>query len=162
MGVMLTHPGIRAIKADITVEDVERIRQFLMPNVPDKMDEVIQPLIPQPIHTIPPNDDYVAPATESILDELLEEFGDEIVNVTMVDEEAAEDPQSHFTEIQVDVREWCLVDTWLPPCDFGDGSTIKPSKYKVVEYKAVVAYYKPPSEEWVSMLHKISLLATLL
>ncbi|GJW93348.1 hypothetical protein Tco_0173020 [Tanacetum coccineum] len=73
----------------ITVEDVERIRQFLMPNIPDKMDDVIQPLIPQPIHTTPPNDDYVAPATKSNLDELLEEFGDEIVNVTMDDEEAA-------------------------------------------------------------------------
>ncbi|GJQ98278.1 hypothetical protein Tco_0009417 [Tanacetum coccineum] len=70
-----------------------------MPNVPDEMDRVIQPLIPQPIHTTPPND-YVAPATKSILDELLEEFKDEIMNVTMVDEEAAKDPQSHFTEIQ--------------------------------------------------------------
>ncbi|GJS83765.1 hypothetical protein Tco_0750306 [Tanacetum coccineum] len=69
---------------DITVEDVERIREFLTPKVPDEMDEVIQPLIPQPIHTTPPNDDYVARATKSILDELLE---DEIVNVTIVDEE---------------------------------------------------------------------------
>ncbi|GJS03766.1 hypothetical protein Tco_0320274 [Tanacetum coccineum] len=68
-----------------------------MPNVPDEMDEVIQPLIPQPIHTTPPNDDCVALATKSILDE----FDDEIVNVTMVDKEAAKDPQSHFTEIQV-------------------------------------------------------------
>ncbi|GJY11671.1 retrovirus-related pol polyprotein from transposon TNT 1-94 [Tanacetum coccineum] len=66
----------------------------------DDDDGVIQPLISQPIHTTPPNDDYVAPATKSILDELLEEFEDEIVNVTMVDEEAAKDPQSHFTEIQ--------------------------------------------------------------
>ncbi|GJZ82166.1 hypothetical protein Tco_0647160 [Tanacetum coccineum] len=56
---------------DITVEDVERIRQFLTPNVPDEMDKVIQPLIPQPIHTTPPNDDYVALATKLILDELL-------------------------------------------------------------------------------------------
>ncbi|GKD05397.1 hypothetical protein Tco_1180371, partial [Tanacetum coccineum] len=63
---------------DITVEDVKLIRQFLTPNVPDEMDKVIQPLISQPIHTTPPNDDYVAPATKSILDELLEEFGDEI------------------------------------------------------------------------------------
>ncbi|GJT03161.1 hypothetical protein Tco_0824330 [Tanacetum coccineum] len=102
---------------DITVEDVELVRQFLMPNVPDEMDEVIQPLIPQPIHTTPPNDDYFASATKLILDELLEEFGDEILNVTMVDEEAdfnptkdkeelerllAKDPQSHFTDIHVD------------------------------------------------------------
>ncbi|GKC28424.1 hypothetical protein Tco_1035718 [Tanacetum coccineum] len=69
---------------DITVEDVERIRKFF--NVPDEIDEIVQPLIPEPIHTTPPNDDYVAPATKSILDELLEEFRDEILNVTMVDE----------------------------------------------------------------------------
>ncbi|GJX98252.1 hypothetical protein Tco_0355271 [Tanacetum coccineum] len=67
------------------------------------------------IHTTPPNDDYVAPATKSILDELLEEFGDEILNVATIDEEAdptkdleelerllAMRPQSNFTEIQVD------------------------------------------------------------
>nr|GEU49882.1 zeatin O-xylosyltransferase-like [Tanacetum cinerariifolium] len=54
---------------DITVEDVERIRQLLMPNFPDEIDEVIQHLIPQPIHTTPPNDDYITPATKSILDE---------------------------------------------------------------------------------------------
>nr|GEW56603.1 hypothetical protein [Tanacetum cinerariifolium] len=86
---------------DITVKNIERIRQFLMPNIPDEMNEAIQPLIPQPIYTTPPNNDYVAPATKSILDELLEEFKDLIMNVTMVDEEAAKDPQSYFMEIQV-------------------------------------------------------------
>ncbi|GJY70292.1 hypothetical protein Tco_0473995, partial [Tanacetum coccineum] len=59
-------------------------------------------------------DDYVAPATKSILDKLLQEFKDEILNVTMVDDEAdfnptkdleelerllAKEPQSNFTEI---------------------------------------------------------------
>ncbi|GJR59952.1 hypothetical protein Tco_1502114 [Tanacetum coccineum] len=68
-----------------------------MPNVLDEMDEVIQTLIPQLIHTTPPNDDYVAPATKSILDE----FDNKIMNVTMVDEEGAKDPQSYFTEIHV-------------------------------------------------------------
>ncbi|GJV66932.1 hypothetical protein Tco_1482441 [Tanacetum coccineum] len=62
---------------DITVEDVEWIRKFF--NVPEEIDEIVQPLIPEPIHTIPPNGDYVALATKSILDELLEEFGDEIL-----------------------------------------------------------------------------------
>ncbi|GKC20562.1 hypothetical protein Tco_1022712 [Tanacetum coccineum] len=99
-----------------TVEDVERIRQFLTPNLPDVMDDVIQPSIPKTIHTTPPDGDYVAPATKSILDELLEEFSDEILNVTMVDKEANFIPtkdikelerlltnnhQSHFTKIQV-------------------------------------------------------------
>ncbi|GJR32473.1 hypothetical protein Tco_1108705 [Tanacetum coccineum] len=101
---------------DITVEDVERIRKFF--NVPNEIDEIVQPLILEPIHTIPPNDDYVAPATKSILDELLEEFGDKILNVTMVDDEAdfsptkdleelerllAKEPQSNFMKIQVDM-----------------------------------------------------------
>ncbi|GKD59112.1 hypothetical protein Tco_1296621 [Tanacetum coccineum] len=79
-------------------------------------DEIVQPLIPEPIHTTPPNDDYVALATKSILDELLEEFGDEILNVLTVDEEAdptkdleelerllAMRPQLNFIEIQVDM-----------------------------------------------------------
>nr|GEX75233.1 hypothetical protein [Tanacetum cinerariifolium] len=101
---------------DITVKDVKRIRQFLTPNVPDVMDDIIQPLIPKTIHTTPPDEDYVAPTTKSILDDLLEEFGDEILNVAMVNEGAecsptkdleelkrllTKDSQSHYTEIQV-------------------------------------------------------------
>ncbi|GJR80064.1 hypothetical protein Tco_0150849 [Tanacetum coccineum] len=62
--------------------------------------EVVQPLIPEPIHTTPPNDDYVAPATKLILDELLEEFGDEILNVTMVDEEADFNPTKDLEELE--------------------------------------------------------------
>ncbi|GJW46998.1 hypothetical protein Tco_0078644 [Tanacetum coccineum] len=57
----------------------------------------------------------VAPATKSILDELLDEFGNEILNVAMANDEAdfnptkdleelerllAEEPQSNFTKIQ--------------------------------------------------------------
>nr|GEU38422.1 hypothetical protein [Tanacetum cinerariifolium] len=85
---------------DITVEDVDLIRQFPTPNVPDEIDEVIQPLVPQAIHTTPPNDDYVAPATKLILDELLEEFGDEILNITMVDEEADFNPTKDIEELE--------------------------------------------------------------
>ncbi|GJW68420.1 hypothetical protein Tco_0122844 [Tanacetum coccineum] len=99
---------------DITVEEVEQIRKFF--NVLDETDKMVQPLIPEPIHTTPPNDDFVTPTTKSILDELLEEFGDEILNVTMVNDEAdfnptkdleelerllAKEPQSNFTEIQL-------------------------------------------------------------
>ncbi|GJR87391.1 hypothetical protein Tco_0211402 [Tanacetum coccineum] len=83
---------------DITAEDVERIRKFF--NVPDEIDEIVQPLIPEPIHTTPPNDDYVALATKSILDELLEEFGDEILNVTMVDDEPDFNPTKDLEELE--------------------------------------------------------------
>ncbi|GJU81891.1 hypothetical protein Tco_1284256 [Tanacetum coccineum] len=82
----------------ITVEDVERIRKFF--NVPADIDEIVKPLIPEPIHTTPPNDDYVAPATKSIFDELLEEFRDEILNVTMVNEEANFNPTKDLEELE--------------------------------------------------------------
>ncbi|GJU46764.1 hypothetical protein Tco_1204030 [Tanacetum coccineum] len=104
-----------SFEEDITVKDVERLRQLLTPTVhtlpelnhvvqpcvpllpsPDEVkvvmeeepnydvdsmsiqvfiinDDLIQPLIPQPIHTTPPDKDYVAPATKLILEELLEE-----------------------------------------------------------------------------------------
>ncbi|GJV52877.1 hypothetical protein Tco_1448618 [Tanacetum coccineum] len=100
---------------DITVEDVEQIGKFLTPNVLEIIEDVIQPLIPKTLYTTPPNEDYVPPATKSILDELLEEFRDKILNVTMVDEGAdfnpnkdikelekllANDPKQHYMEIQ--------------------------------------------------------------
>ncbi|GKA38225.1 hypothetical protein Tco_0730776 [Tanacetum coccineum] len=83
---------------DITVEEVERIRKFF--NVLDEIDKIVQPVILKPIHTTPPNDDYVAPATKSILDELLEEFGDEILNVAMIDEEADFNPTKDLEELE--------------------------------------------------------------
>ncbi|GJW04049.1 hypothetical protein Tco_1562905 [Tanacetum coccineum] len=76
----------------------KRIRKFF--NVPDKIEEIVQPLIPKPIHTTPPNDNYVAPATKSILDELLEEFRDKILNVTMVDGEADFNPTKDLEELE--------------------------------------------------------------
>ncbi|GJU90446.1 hypothetical protein Tco_1302869 [Tanacetum coccineum] len=146
---------------DITAEDVERIRQLFTPNVPDVMVDIIQPLIPKTIHTTPPDEDYVAPATKSILDDLLEEFKDEILNVAMVDEGAecshtkdleelerllTKDPQSHYMEIQVHLviinpepfihtqlmsPEWCLL--LFPP-------TLDPKATKW--FKRLVAYAK--------------------
>ncbi|GJS41987.1 hypothetical protein Tco_0567030 [Tanacetum coccineum] len=41
-----------------------------------------------------------APATKSILDELLEEFRDEILNVTMVDEDADFNPTKDLEELE--------------------------------------------------------------
>ncbi|GJY87692.1 hypothetical protein Tco_0502320 [Tanacetum coccineum] len=67
--------------------------------VPHVMDDVIQPSIPQTIHTTPPNKDYVASANKSISDELLEEFEDKILNVTMVDKEADFNPTKDIEEL---------------------------------------------------------------
>ncbi|GJZ71696.1 hypothetical protein Tco_0635547, partial [Tanacetum coccineum] len=85
---------------DIMIGDVERIRQFLTPYVPKVIEDVIQPLIPKTLHTTPPNEDYVAPATKSILDELLEEFEDEILNITMVDEGGDFNPNKDIEELE--------------------------------------------------------------
>ncbi|GJW61010.1 hypothetical protein Tco_0110345 [Tanacetum coccineum] len=122
--------SMAGIREDITVEDVERIKQFLTPSFPDEMDEVIQPLTPQPI--LPPNDDYVAPATKLILDELLEEFRDEILNVTMVDEEADFNLTRDIEELErllakhpyyyrMIQMEGCLVNYWLQERIFKSG-----------------------------------------
>ncbi|GJY71002.1 hypothetical protein Tco_0474705 [Tanacetum coccineum] len=131
---------------DITVEDVERVKQFLTPNVPDVMDNIIQPLIPKTIHTTPPDEDYVAPATKSILEYLFEEFRDEISNVTMVDEGAecsptkdleelerllAKDPQSHYTKIRVHsviIDPKPFIHTQLMSLLYGMFKTSKPCK----------------------------------
>ncbi|GKB41469.1 hypothetical protein Tco_0886411 [Tanacetum coccineum] len=105
---------------DITIEDVERLRQILthtihtLPNlepvvqpymplgpVRDKatviregeqdydiplQDGVMQPLTPQTVHITPPDDDYVTPATNPILDKHFNEFGNELFDMTGVDE----------------------------------------------------------------------------
>ncbi|GKD57156.1 hypothetical protein Tco_1290543, partial [Tanacetum coccineum] len=131
---------------NITVKDVERIRQFLTPNVLDVMDDIIQPLIPKTIHTTPPDEDYVAPTTKSILDDLFEEFRYEILNVTMVDEGVecshtkdleelerllAKDPQSHYTEIQVHsiiINPEPFIHTQLMSPLYGVFNTSKPCK----------------------------------
>ncbi|GJS64129.1 hypothetical protein Tco_0678693 [Tanacetum coccineum] len=64
------------------------------------MDNIIQPLVPKTLHTTPPDENYVAPATKSILDDLLEEFRDEILNVAMVDEGAECSPTKDLEELE--------------------------------------------------------------
>ncbi|GKC87795.1 hypothetical protein Tco_1148444 [Tanacetum coccineum] len=49
-------------------------------------DGVMQPLIPQTVHITPPDDDYVALATNLILHKQLNEFGKEFSDMTRVDE----------------------------------------------------------------------------
>nr|GEY09904.1 hypothetical protein [Tanacetum cinerariifolium] len=65
-------------------------------HVPDVMNDMIQPLILQTIHTTPPDKDYVAPDTKSIL----EEFKEEILNITMDDEEADFNPTRDIEELE--------------------------------------------------------------
>lgn len=76
---------------DITVEDDEKLEEILtttMFNEPNPILEA-QPLT-SPITA--PDDNYETPTTNPILDELLMEFGDELLDTTMIDEEAGCDP----------------------------------------------------------------------
>ncbi|GKB17519.1 hypothetical protein Tco_0851442 [Tanacetum coccineum] len=109
--------------------------------------DVIQPLIPTTLHTTPPNEDYVAPATKPILEKLLE---DKILNVAMVDEEVdptrdLEEPERllieypHFMEIHVH-----LVITKLEP--FIHTQPLSPL-YRIFEsYKSSTKLYKVDRE----------------
>ncbi|GJX99194.1 hypothetical protein Tco_0356213 [Tanacetum coccineum] len=101
---------------DITVEDVESLRKILTPSIhalpivqpymPLRLvcnkarvvreeeqdydiplqDHVMQPLTPQTVHITPPDDDYVASATNPILNKHLNEFGEEFADNTRVSE----------------------------------------------------------------------------
>ncbi|GJY31097.1 hypothetical protein Tco_0414592 [Tanacetum coccineum] len=55
-------------------------------------DHVIQPLTPQTVHITPSNDDYVASATNLILNKHLNEFGEEFSDNTRVSEKIDSNP----------------------------------------------------------------------
>nr|GEY51325.1 hypothetical protein [Tanacetum cinerariifolium] len=118
---------------DVTIKDVERLRQFLtttihtLPNrkpvvqpymslgpVHDKEksirekehdydiplhDGVMQPLAPQTVHIIPPDDDYVAPPTNPNLDKQLNKFRKEIYDITKVAKMANCNPINDVKEL---------------------------------------------------------------
>ncbi|GJR61997.1 hypothetical protein Tco_1504159 [Tanacetum coccineum] len=69
---------------NITVEDIERLREEEQDYDIPLHDGVMQPLIPQTVHITPPDDDYVAPATSPTLDMQLNEFGKEYYDITRV------------------------------------------------------------------------------
>ncbi|GKC27208.1 hypothetical protein Tco_1034502 [Tanacetum coccineum] len=107
---------------DITSKDVERLRQFLTPTIhtlPNLEPVVIvdQPYIPlgpvhdkdkiirekeqdydiplntpQTVHITPPDDDYVAPATNPMSNKQLNKFEEEFPNITKVSEKEYDNP----------------------------------------------------------------------
>ncbi|GKA16309.1 hypothetical protein Tco_0994768 [Tanacetum coccineum] len=102
LGQLKEQIGDMDVDWDITLKDIERLRQFLTPTIhtlpnlepvvqpymslgpihgKEKMvkgeetnyeiplhNVLMQPLTPQIVHIIPPDDDYVAPATNPILE----------------------------------------------------------------------------------------------
>ncbi|GJT93630.1 hypothetical protein Tco_1082475 [Tanacetum coccineum] len=55
-------------------------------------DSVMQPLTPQTVHITPPDDDYVAPATNSMSNKQLNKFEEEFSNITKVAEKEYANP----------------------------------------------------------------------
>ncbi|GJY54142.1 hypothetical protein Tco_0445806 [Tanacetum coccineum] len=90
---------IEANGTRVIVQDKE-LGPILNTNVPEVIEDVIQPLIPKTLHHTPPNEDYVAPTTKSILDEIFKEFGDEILNITMVEEGPDFNPNKDIEELE--------------------------------------------------------------
>lgn len=78
---------------------LKKLRQILTPTVYDKPNPS---LVVQPLTSLitPPDDCRVAPTTNPVLDELLKEFGDELLDVTVFDEEAECDPIKDVKELE--------------------------------------------------------------
>ncbi|GJW83278.1 hypothetical protein Tco_0156423 [Tanacetum coccineum] len=62
-------------------------------------DHVMQPLTPQTVHIAPLDDDYVAPATNPILNKLLNKFGEEFADNTRVFEKIDSNPVNDLKEL---------------------------------------------------------------
>ncbi|GJT48998.1 hypothetical protein Tco_0975155 [Tanacetum coccineum] len=62
-------------------------------------DHVMQPLTPQTVHITPPDDDYVASATNPILNKHLNEFGEEFADNTRVFEKIDSNPVNDLKEL---------------------------------------------------------------
>ncbi|GJW77388.1 hypothetical protein Tco_0139070 [Tanacetum coccineum] len=62
-------------------------------------DGVMQPLAPQTVHITPPDDDYVVPATNPILDKQLNEFRKEFSDITRVAKKANCNPINDVKEL---------------------------------------------------------------
>ncbi|GKD07847.1 hypothetical protein Tco_1187532 [Tanacetum coccineum] len=108
---------------DITVKDVERLRQFLTPTIHTlpNPEPVVQPYMPlgpvhdkekiikeeeqdydiplHDVHITLPDDDYVAPATSPTLDKQLNEFGKECSDITRVAEKENGNPVKDMQEL---------------------------------------------------------------
>ncbi|GJW99856.1 hypothetical protein Tco_0183770 [Tanacetum coccineum] len=62
-------------------------------------DDEMQPLTPQTVHITPPDDDYVAPATNPIFNKHLKEFKEEFSDYTKVSNEIDSNPVNDLKEL---------------------------------------------------------------
>ncbi|GJR49784.1 hypothetical protein Tco_1400305 [Tanacetum coccineum] len=62
-------------------------------------DHIMQPLTPQTVYIMPPDDDYVAPATNLILNKHLNEFEEELDDYTRVSKKIDSNPVNDLKEL---------------------------------------------------------------
>ncbi|GKE16773.1 hypothetical protein Tco_1424350 [Tanacetum coccineum] len=79
---------------EITVEDVERLSKFLTPTI-----HTLPNHEPVTVHITPPDDDYVALATNPILNKHLNEFEEEFSDNTRVSNEINSNPVNDLKEL---------------------------------------------------------------
>ncbi|GJZ19281.1 zinc finger, CCHC-type containing protein [Tanacetum coccineum] len=97
---------------DIKVKDAERLREEEQDYDIPLHDGVMQPLAPQTVHITPPDDDYVAPTTNPILDKQLKEFRKEFSDITRVAKKANCNPVNDVKEFS-DIKKYdCETFIW--------------------------------------------------
>ncbi|GJS96729.1 hypothetical protein Tco_0803697 [Tanacetum coccineum] len=97
--------GDRDIGWDIIVKDEKIIMEEEQDYEISLNDGVMQPLAPQTVHITPPNDDYVAPATNPILDKQLNEFRKEFSDITRVAKKENCNPVNNVKELS-DIKKY--------------------------------------------------------
>ncbi|GJU86607.1 hypothetical protein Tco_1294153 [Tanacetum coccineum] len=126
---------VKVVRQEEADDDIDNIPT----QDPDVNDDLIQPLIPQPT---PPDNVYVVTDIDSIWNELLEEFRDEILDITVVDEEADFNPTRILQQSNGIARSPRLVVKWklvVADCNYGKAGY---PGYAVVRFKIQNFYYQ--------------------
>ncbi|GJW77392.1 zinc finger BED domain-containing protein RICESLEEPER 2-like protein [Tanacetum coccineum] len=99
-------------------------------------DGVMQPSAPQTVHITPPDDDYVAPATNPILDKQLNEFRKEFFDITRVAKKENCNPINDVKELS-DIKTYDCRGSSEP----GLAPAIVNGKYDHIRMRESIAHY---------------------
>ncbi|GJW51587.1 Orf y [Tanacetum coccineum] len=100
-------------------------------------DSVMQPLTPQTVHITPPNDDYVAPATNPMSNKQLNKFEEEFSHITEVAEKEYDNPviKTYDTMAGVDIDTLTMEQYLALPRENQAPSVVKPEIRGNVNFK---------------------------
>ncbi|GJY47564.1 hypothetical protein Tco_0436627 [Tanacetum coccineum] len=115
-------------------------------------DHIMQPLTPQTVHIAPPDDDYVAPATNTILNKLLNEFREEFADNTRVSEKIDSNPINDLKEILKTYDFETFIQKLLHQLSQSSHKT--GSLYKEMEFEVSLTRVRVVERDQVSILAK--------